>query len=251
MDDAYILMKAMLDPVFIIFTLLLITAVSCLIGKKIGSALICFFALILLYGASIFPVSNYLSYYLEKDYLAGKPLQDKRIDVIVVLGNGAYDINMQDKTYPSAETTVRLVHAVETFRKYDAQYLVCSGKGTHKVTEAELMAEMAVTLGVPREKIRMEAKSENTWQHAVQFNKIFIHKDIPIGLVTSAFHMKRSEGEFNKFFSHVTPFPSSFLYASAPTASVEHFLPQSRFLYTTSLAIKEVAARAWYFVRSI
>jgi uncharacterized SAM-binding protein YcdF (DUF218 family) len=132
------------------------------------------------------------------------------------------------------------------YKDYKAQYLVCSGKGDSKISNAELMAQMAEELGVPRDKIRVEAKSENTYQNAVEFNKMFGNKNINIGLVTSAFHMKRSEREFKKYFNNVLPLPAHYLYSSPKGNVVIRYIPQSEELYKTSIAIREIVGQLWY-----
>jgi len=58
------------------------------------------------------------------------------------------------------------------------------------------MAQSAEKLGVPKEKIRMDSRSRNTWEHAIELNKMFKDKNMTLGLVTSAYHLKRSEKEF-------------------------------------------------------
>jgi len=73
-------------------------------GKKKSDTLLLFFTIVLLYGASIFPMSNYLSYKLEKDYINRPPVKDKvKLDVIVALSGGAYDINALNKTFPASQ----------------------------------------------------------------------------------------------------------------------------------------------------
>ena len=72
------------------------------------------------------------------------------------------------------------------------------------------MAQRALALGVPKEKIRIDAKSNNTWENAVELNKMFANKTIHVGLVTSGYHMKRSEKEFKKYFRNVVPLLASY-----------------------------------------
>ena len=253
MDQIYDVFKSFVDPIFIIFVLLLISFFIGLIGgKKKSGVLFLFLAIVLLYGFSIEPVSNYLSYKLEKDYITTHPVGEKiTFDVIVVLGGGLYDIQPLNKTFPGEATTVRLVHAVQMYKGYNARYLVCSGEGNSKITEAALMAQMAEAFGVPRERIRIEAKSKNTYEHAVEFNKMFVDKGIKIGLVTSAFHMKRSETEFRKFFRNVLPLPASYLYASPQGTPAVRFIPQSQWLLNNTLIFREYVGRLWYSIKGV
>jgi uncharacterized SAM-binding protein YcdF (DUF218 family) len=252
MEYIYIIFKGFVDPVFIVILLLLITFFICLIGvKKKNGVLVLFLSIVLLYGASIFPVANYLCYYLEKDYIKSQSDAKQNIDVLVVMGGGAQDINSLNNTFPTEMTSARLLHAIAVYNKKGAKYFVCMGKGSGKITEAEVMARLAEKLGVPKEKIMVEGKSINTWTSAAELNKMFANKNISIGLVTSAFHMKRSEREFQKYFNNVVPFPANYYYASSAENIFVKYAPQTSSLSKTSLALKEIVGQLWYSVKSI
>ena len=252
MEYIYIIFKGFVDPVFIVILLLLIAFFICLIGgKKKSGALVLFLTIVLLYGASIFPVANYLCYYLEKDYIKSQSDAQQNIDVLVVLGGGAQDINSLNNTFPTEATSARLLHAIEVYNKKGAKYFVCVGKGSGKITEAEVMAQLAQRLGVPKEKIRVEAKAINTWASAVELNKMFANKNISIGLVTSASHLKRTEKEFKKYFNNVVPFPANYYYASSAENIFVKYAPQTSSLSKTSLALKEIVGQLWYSVKSV
>lgn len=210
------------------------------------------FLIVLLYGFSIQPVSGYLSYQLEKSYIKNLHVRERMpMDVIAVLSGTNYDLQAIADTLPGETTTVRLVHAVRMYKQCGAKYLVCSGKGDSRLSGAELMAQMAESLGVPGHRIRLEAKSRNTHEHAVEFNKMFSDKDIRIGLVTSAWHMKRSEAEFRKYFKNVQPLPAGFLYASPAGTAAVRFIPQSQYLLKNTLIFREYIGRFWYGLKSI
>ena len=250
MEYIYIICKGFVDPVFIVILLLLIAFFICLIGgKKKSGVLVLFLSIVLLYGASIFPVANYLCYYLEKDYIKSQSDAEQNIDVLVVMGGGAQDINSLKNTFTTEATSARLLSAIDVYNKKGAKYFVCMGKGSGKITEAELMARLAEKLGVPKEKIRVEAKSINTWDSAVELNKMFPNKNISIGLVTSASHLKRAEKEFKKYFNNVVPFPANYHYASSAENIFVKYAPQTSSLSKTSLALKEITGQLWYKIK--
>jgi len=251
MNQIYDVFRASVDPIFIVFILLIIAFVVVLrSAKKKSGALVLLLAIVLLYGFSIEPVSNYLSWNLEKDYIQAKPIPEKTsLDVVVVLGGGAYDIRALGETFPCRETTARVVHAVQMLKTYKAKQLVCAGKGEMQITEAAVMARMAEDLGVPKEKIRLDEKSENTYQHAVELDKMFADKNIRIGLVTSASHMKRSEVEFLKYFKNVTTLPAGYLYSSPAGTAALRYIPQSVRLFDNTLILREFIGRLWYSIR--
>jgi len=250
MEEVYTIFKGFLDPIFIVFILLFISFIlfwfNC---KKKNGALILLLSIILIYGASIAPVANYLCYYLEKDYINNPTAPDKKIDAIVVLGGGTKNINALKNTFNTGLESLRLLHAVVVYHKTGAKYFVCSGKGSGRASEAEVMARLVEKLGVPKEKIRIEPNSKNTGENATELNKMFVNKNISIGLVTSAFHMKRSEHEFKKYFNNVLPLPAHYLYSSPGGNVVIRYMPQSEELYKTSLAFKEIVAQLLYSLK--
>jgi uncharacterized SAM-binding protein YcdF (DUF218 family) len=248
MDEIYAVLKGFIDPLFIVFILLIVSFFTFLLNtKKKSDTLPLLLCIVLIYGISIAPVSNYLCYYLEKDYINNPNTGTKNnIDAIVVLGAGTKQINSLKDTFNTEIESVRLLHAVTVYNKTGAQYFVCSGRGNGKISEAETMAKLAEKLGVPKEKIRIEPNSKNTGENAAEFKKIFGNKNINVGLVTSAFHMKRSEREFKKYFNNVLPLPAYYLYSSPMGNVIIRYMPRSGELYKTSIAFKEIFAQLWY-----
>jgi len=247
MEEVYAVFKGFLDPLFIVFVLILISFILFLLNcKKKNSALILLLSIVLIYGASIAPVANYLCYCLEKDYIHNQTAGNKNIDAIIVLGGGTKDIHALKTTLNSGIEALRVLHAVVVYNQTGARYFVCVGKGAGKVSEAQTMAKLAQSLGVPKEKIRIEPNSKNTSENASEANKMFGDRKINIGLVTSAFHMKRSEREFKKYFTNVVPLPAHYLYSSPGGSAVIRYMPQSKELYKTSLALKEITGQLWY-----
>ena len=252
MEHIYDVLKAFVDPIFIIFILLIISLfVFWLKSQNKTGALILLLTIILFYAASVFPVANYLCHYLENKYINKSIVVDKDMDVIVVLGGSAYNINYINKTFPSVFTTVRLAYAADYYHNKPVKYFVCSGKGPGKVPEAEMMAQLAESFGVPKEIIKIDVRSVNTWQSAAEVNKMFGNKDIHIGLVTSAYHMKRSEREFKKYFNNVLPLPANYLYSSPAGNPVVRYIPQAEAVYKTQHALKEIISQIWYSIKGL
>jgi uncharacterized SAM-binding protein YcdF (DUF218 family) len=248
MGEVWTVLKGLIDPFFILFVVLVASSVIVLRNiRKKSDALILLFCIILAYGAGIAPVANYLCYVLERDYIIDSPSgYQGDLDAIVVLGNGTKEIKSLRETFSMDMGSLRILHAVTVYRRTGAGYFVCSGKGKGQLTEAQVLARAAESLGIPPEKIRLEQKSHNTAENAAGINQLFGNRKINIGLVTSAFHMRRSEREFRKYFDHVVPLPAHFLYASPSGNIVMRYLPQSAELYKTSIAVKEIIAQWWY-----
>ena len=245
----YAFLKACLDPVVFLLILIVIGfLVSLGRGKKRSGPIILPVTFLVLYIVSISPVSNALCYIIEKDYLLQNNAGVDYLDIVVVLGGGVSDNQYLPETIPSDKTASRLLYAVQVFRKTGAKYLVFAGKGTGRISEAEVMKGVSVRLGVSPYGIKVDPVSRNTWEHAEELNKMFQNKDMKIGLVTSAYHMKRSERVFRKYFSHVIPLPSDYLYSSSPL-SIMTFLPASGNLYKFSTALHEMIGVAWYRIK--
>jgi len=252
MEFIYEVAKGLIDTAFFIFVLLIISLfVSWKTTNKKTGVLVLLLTIILFYGASVFPVANYLCHYLEKDYIKKSETSGRNLDAIVVLGGSSYSINYIEKSFPSSFTMLRLAYAVDYYHKNSVKYFVCSGKGPATLPEAEMMARLAVSFGVPKENIQTDTKSASTWQNAAEVDKMFGNKNMSIGLVTSAYHMKRSEKEFRKYFNNVVPLPAGYLYSSPAGSSVVRYLPQTEALYKTSLATKEIMAQVFYNIKSV
>jgi uncharacterized SAM-binding protein YcdF (DUF218 family) len=248
MNEVFTVLKGFLDPLFIAFVLMMISFFvfwrNC---KNKSDSLILLLCVVFVYAAGIAPVANHLCYYLEKDYI-GKPADGVKnnMDAVVVLGSGTKEITAMKETFNSDIETLRLLHAVAVFNQTGAKYLVCSGRSEGKISQAEAMAKLAESFGLPREKIKIEPNSRNTSENAAEVHKMFNNRSVRIGLVTSAFHMARSEREFRKYFNHVLPLPAHYLYASPSGNKVLMYLPQSEELYKTSVAMREIIAQLWY-----
>lgn len=249
MSTLYILLKAFLDPVVAVLILLILgLLVSFRSEKRRYPRIIFLAAFIILYIGSISPVSNALSYILEREYFIRHSGNIEKLDIVMVLGGGISDNKYIGSTLPSYQTTSRLFHAIQLFRDSVAEYLVCAGKGSGNISEAEVMAKAAVRLGVPAARIKVDSTSRNTWEHAQNINKLFQNKDIKIGLVTSAYHMKRSERELKKYFPNVIALPSDYLYSS-PKLSIVTFIPRSVNLYKVATVLNEMIGNMWYRIR--
>lgn len=249
MSTPYILLKAFLDPVVPVLILLIVgLLVSFRSEKRRFTRIIFLAAFVILYMGGISPVSNALCYFLERDYLNSHSDQTEKLDIVVVLGGGVSENKYLEETKPSYQTSSRLLYAVQVFRDSEAENLVCVGKGGGRLSEAEVMKISAERLGVPAVSIKIDPNSRNTWEHAQNLNNMFQDKDITIGLVTSAYHMKRSKREFREYFPNVTPLPSDYMYSSPPL-SIITFLPRSGNLYKFAIVLNEMTGNVWYRIR--
>jgi len=207
----------------------------------------------ILYLLSLQPVSSTLAYLLEKE--SGPPSMEdfSKIDIIVILGGGVLPSwSLRKEAEPSGVTYSRVVHGVEFFHSSGAKYIVVSGGAGPfgRETNAEVMKDLAIKLGVPRDKILMEPYSATTWEHPRELIKLINQPQdkITIGLVTSALHMKRSLTTFERYFPNVIAFPCN--YRCQPVKLNEFLvIPSADALLLSTNAFHELIGIIWYRIR--
>jgi uncharacterized SAM-binding protein YcdF (DUF218 family) len=202
-------------------------------------------------GASIFfllsisPVSNRLVYYLEKQYQPPSKEVISTADILVILNGGVSPSGgLRKNPEASGATYSRVFNGVELFKRSSAKVLVLSGVGDEKDIEgtADVMKNLAISLGVSEDKILIEPKSRHTMEHVIELVKLFPpDKKMRIGIVTSALHMRRSILAFQRKFPKdaIIPMPVGYTYSS-PEYSIKSFMPSAYELSKSSYAIHEL-----------
>lgn len=112
----------------------------------------------------------------------------------------------------------RITHALQLYQMGKIKkILITGGQGLNPVnpqSEAELLQRFLIMTGMPEEDIWIEDQSKNTAQNA-QFTKDFLEKkgintNQEFILITSAFHMFRSKGCFDKVGLKTESFPTDY-----------------------------------------
>jgi len=119
--------------------------------------------------------------------------------------------------------------------------------------EGEILAQRAVKLGVPKDKILVTGKAQNTEEEATAVRQVgrnwWVTGSNPrIILVTSAFHMRRAEMLFRKSGFEVTPFPVDYQTSGNSGITPLSFLPSAHALARSEIAIREIIGFAYYWV---
>lgn len=213
-----------------------------------------------LYLLSINPVANLLVYSLESKYRP-VPAEDVRdLDAIVILGGGYLPSGeFRAQAEATGSTYSRLFNGVEIFKRSGSKALVVSGASPRPFprpageTDAEVMKELAARLGVPENRIILEAKSRTTADEAVETAKLFPpDNNMRLGIVTSALHMYRAEKSFIKKFSKESILVIPVNYVSSPPSidlCLSDFIPSVDNLELSSLAIHEMIGMVWYWLK--
>jgi uncharacterized SAM-binding protein YcdF (DUF218 family) len=136
-----------------------------------------------------------------------------KVDGIVVLGGGLEGaINLARGGYELNSGGDRFVEAAVLARRYPQAMIVISGGVGTLVLEGEGDAATAprllAALGVAADRLILEDKSRNTYENAVFTKRLVAPKPGENWLlVTSAFHMPRAKGLFDKAGFPTVPWP--------------------------------------------
>jgi uncharacterized SAM-binding protein YcdF (DUF218 family) len=218
-------------------------------------------ALVLLWLGGNHWVASGLARSLEWRYLPMENLP--KSEVIVVLGGGT-----QPKSQPRPIVEIngagdRLFYAASLYHQEFADHLLLSGgkipwysNGTStEASPAEEMAVLLEMLGVPPTAIWLEPDSLNTYENAVNSQRILHEKGIEsIILVTSAIHMPRSVKLFEAQGLNVTPAPVDYYvtqedWTGSLPQQIMRIFPSAGNLALTTRALKEYFGILFYNLR--
>jgi uncharacterized SAM-binding protein YcdF (DUF218 family) len=205
--------------------------------------------LVLLYLLSIAPVADRLLKPLES---AASPLQKlpAAADAVVVPGGGSVDLAwLNSAPVPNGETMSRLVKGVELARRMNIPLVLAGGNGEPFATnlnDAEVMAEAAYLLGMPRSRVIVENRSRTTLENSQAVRAIV--KGDRIILATSAYYMKRAVAMFTRRGFKVIPAPVGQL-VQTRKSSPAAFIPRACILAHSTVALAEWLSLAWWGVR--
>jgi uncharacterized SAM-binding protein YcdF (DUF218 family) len=176
-------------------------------------SLILVLALLLLWLGGNRWVANGLALSLESQYRAPDPVP--KAEVLVVLGGGTNPAESPRQMVELNGAGDRVLDAVRLYREGKAKYILASGGvlewEAHTSTPAEDMAFLLEWMGVPKEAIWLQNKSQNTYEDALYCAQILKEKGIDrILLVTSAWHMPRSVKLFEAQGLSVIPVPTDY-----------------------------------------
>jgi len=168
---------------------------------------------------------------------------------IVVLGGGhVSDSRLPVNSQISAAALSRVVEGVRLHQALPGSRLLLSGGVVFDpVPEAEVMAQIAVLLGVKPQDIMLESDSRDTAEEAE-----IIAKMIGRGkfiLVTSAAHMPRSMALFRRRGLQPIPAPADIRTKNIQSSSPVRFFPGVETLGQTQIAVHEYLGLAWAWLR--
>lgn len=201
----------------------------------------------LLVGSGIVP--EYFLGKLQQAYLAKPNVIWKASNAIILLGAGTVKIPQTRQVEPPLWAYGRITETAIQYRlckELDRHCTVIVSGGDpmhHGRTEAEVYKAKLLLLGVPNDDIITEGNSQNTWQNA-EFTRRIVdtHHFDNLVLVTSGFHMRRSELYFRHFGIHAIPFSADYLSANVS------LIPNGYNFAVTDFVIREYVGYVRYFV---
>ena len=239
-------------PVFIYpigFTILLI-----LIGifvwrwRKLQTAVLVVAIFILLLASNQF-FANALAKTLEWQHFPPDPVP--QVDVIICLGGMTRWSDAPQSVPNLNEAGDRLLYAASLYQQGAADRLLLTGGQFPGATqsEAELMQNALLLMGVPESAMILEEESLNTYENALFAKPLLEEIDARSALlVTSATHMPRSQQVFQKMGIETVPAPTDYYVVApkwneetrpTPSALFLGLLPSASALALTSKVLKE------------
>jgi uncharacterized SAM-binding protein YcdF (DUF218 family) len=184
------------------------------------------------------------------DAPAGRPA------AIVILGSGSFDAEDWDGrriSIPDRTGAARVLEAVRVFKLVDAAIVISSGgnpRPERRMTPAgETMRELLVTLGIPKERIVLEARSLTTRDEAVMVATMLQAQGLSrVILVTSPNHMRRSLRSFRAV--GIDPIPAiAQEFPPDEVSRADFILPSELGLYLASSNAHEILGLVYYRLR--
>lgn len=168
---------------------------------------------------------------------------------IVVLGGGhVSDPSLPANSQISAAALGRVVEGVRLHKAVQGSKLLLSGGAVFDpVPEAEVMAQIAVLLGVKPQDIVLESDSRDTAEEAALIAKMIGREKFI--LVTSAAHMPRSMALFRRRGLQPIPAPADFQATNAQSFEPGSFFPGVGSLGQTQTALHEYLGLVWAWLR--
>lgn len=177
---------------------------------------------------------------------------EETYDLAVVLTGGIADKKGDNMHFGNSAD--RILQPLFLYKEGKIRKILISGGSGSVSTQADsateglVAAHLLITAGVAKEDISLEGTSRNTRENAMNTAKILKGNNQKILLVTSAFHMRRAVGCFEKANVKVSPYATDF-YATNDAYTWDQFLiPQEYNLFTLYRVVHEILGYCVYRV---
>ncbi len=240
------LVSQLFCPMPVVLTLLLLATCVLLFTKRSKSGkFLLLLSLVLLSLFSFSFVPNRMMLLLESTHEAYTLEQHGRVPFVVVLGGGVmYDPTLPVTSRLSHSSTPRLLEGIRIHNLNPGSALVLSGGRVFGApAEADMMAELAMAIGVEPSRLILEKESRDTSSEARCVKAIV--GSHPFALVTSAVHMPRAMGIFTKAGMNPVAAPTDFSDAGLSGFFFFDLFPSAKSLVKTEVALHEGIGILW------
>ena len=199
-------------------------------------------------------IFNQVMCWWEPDPIAFKEVGHYDIGVLLGGYSNFFLVHNHDR-HTFSERANRLTQTLELYKigKID-KFLLTGGSGNvleEVPSEADKAYHFLTTIGIPPEDIILEPDSRNTYENALFTKKILAEKypNAKCLLITSAFHMTRSEGCFKKLGMDFDTFSVDHIGEHARFHPESLFLPDRLGFYKWEILVKEFVGNLMYWLK--
>ena len=205
-----------------------------------------------LFVMSMPPTSHYLVKSLEQragPSVDPEELSHAGVKHIVVLGATVVQFGRTPAERWHRVGLLRLMEGIRLSQALPNTVLVLSGGSFRdSQSDADAIAELPVSLGIPKDRMILETRATTTEHEAQLFAPIV--GDRPFALVTSAIHMPRAMAIFRRLGAHPLPCPCDFE-SSRPRPFYKWFIPDAEALCDSQQAVHEYLGLLWLHMRRL
>ena len=167
--------------------------------------------------------------------------------VVVLGGSGTENARLPVTSRLNRTPLVRAIEAARIHRLLPGSRIVTSGRGGEATSEAEMMSQLLVSIGVRRGDIVTEDHSSNTYEQAVAIRRLV--GGATFVLVTSAVHMPRAFALFTRLGMQPIAAPTDHLVKHPLRWELAAVVPKLAYFQLFEFALYEHLAqikdRAW------
>ncbi len=225
-----------------LFTLLIVISLICVLVFRFNKPVIilCSLTIALYFVFGSGPVAYFLLSKLEYEHPAyDVKSQTTPLDAIVILTADA-EIKplapVSSNINPSS--AYRILEASRIYNAFPESEIIITGAGN----VPELMQQVLLSLNVPDASIKLDSLAASTYYSAVNLRPML--NDKKFVLVTSAGHMPRAMAVFQS--QGLAPIAAPTEFISRQNIFAAQYLPSSRHLIHSDLAVHELLAIFWY-----
>ena len=240
-----------IKPDFILVALVMIGTLCLFAGRLKPARRLLGTAVLAMVVITVFPLGILLLNPLEHRFATNPDLPGS-VDGIIMLGGAEDNRGTQLWQQPEIKSAAdRYVSFIRLMRLYpDARHVFAGGSGSplhQDCRDANTARKVFKALGVDTAAIEFEGNSRNTYENAVNAKSLIQPEPGQVWiLVTTAAHMPRSVGIFNRLNWPVIPCPVD--HYTMPDKSMELSFDFSGNLYMLNMGLREWTGLAAYYI---